>query len=558
VLRIVAQVRVTEVFTAAALLTVVGTALLVNAVGLSMALGAFLAGVLLADSEFRHELEADIEPFKGLLLGLFFIAVGMSANLGLLTSDGLAVAGLTLGFLAVKLTRHSADSALRLGFSMAAGGEFAFVLFGLASRQGIVGTALADTLVLAVTLSMVLGPLLLALYEAVGKRWLPRGAARPFDAIEDTEPRVIIAGFGRFGQIVGRVLRARCVPFTALDASQTHIDFVRRFGNQVYYGDASRLDLLRAAGAERARVLVLAIDDVEASVRAAALVRAQFPALKVYARARSRQHAFQLMEAGVHWVIRETYVSSLEMAGVVLEALGETPAGAREVQRAPGDATYPTSLRCYAGEMLDSARDIHDYWFGPTPLTPAALGERMRFWFGGDDAPDLQRARDEEVAARFGGLIERALTGELDSWAGGPRRLLALILLLDQFPRNAWRGTARAFAGDERALACARGGMQTGADAVLLPVERMFFYMPLQHAESAEVQDESVAAYRRLVLESPGAIRGVLEGTLKYAEMHRDIVARFGRFPHRNAVLGRTSTAEEEAYLAGGAERFGQ
>jgi len=207
---------------------------------------------------------------------------------------------------------------------------------------------------------------------------------------------------------------------------------------------------------------------------------------------------------------------------------------------------------------MDRAREIHDYWFGRPPLTPEALEERMRFWFGGGDPPEAVRARDEEIATRFGDLIERALRGELDAWAGGPHRLLSLILLLDQFPRNAWRGTARAFAGDERALACALGGMQTGADAVLQPVERLFFYMPLQHAESRDVQDESVAAYRRLVLEAPPDQRGMLEGALQYAEQHREIVARFGRFPHRNAVLGRASTPEEEAYLAGGAERFGQ
>jgi monovalent cation:proton antiporter-2 (CPA2) family protein len=340
-LRIVARVRVSEVFTAAALLTVIATALLVNLVGLSMALGAFLAGVLLADSEFRHELEADLEPFKGLLLGLFFVAVGMSANLGLLKSEPLTLLGLTGGFLLIKIIAVSAlgrlagqraDSARRLGFALPAGGEFAFVLFTLAARQRILDAATSDLLILAVTLSMMLGPLLLIAHESFIKHWLAP-PQQPYDAIEEQDVPVIIAGFGRFGQIVARILRVKGRPFTALDSSQTHVDFIRRFGNKVYYGDASRLDLLRAAGAASAQILVLAIDDVDTSTRTAVLAREQFPHLKIFARARNRQHAFALMDAGVTDVIRDTYGSSLEMAASVLEALGETPAKAREAVR---------------------------------------------------------------------------------------------------------------------------------------------------------------------------------------------------------------------------------
>jgi glutathione-regulated potassium-efflux system ancillary protein KefC/glutathione-regulated potassium-efflux system protein KefB len=340
-LRLVARVKVSEVFTAAALLTVILTALLANRVGLSASLGAFLAGVLLADSEFRHELEADLEPFKGLLLGLFFISVGMAANLGLLRSAPLTLLAVTGGFLLVKilaisalgkLARMRGDSPLRLGFALPTGGEFAFVLFTLAERGSLLDPVTADLLILAVTLSMMLGPLLLIAYEAVSERWLAAPAA-PYDSIDAHDAPVIIAGFGRFGQIVGRVLQAKGLPFTALEGSQAQVDFLRRFGNKVYYGDASRLDLLRAAGAQSARVLVLAIDDVELSVRAAAVVREQFPHLRVFARARSRQHAFALMDAGVTEVTRETYASSLEMATAVLEALGETPAAAREAVR---------------------------------------------------------------------------------------------------------------------------------------------------------------------------------------------------------------------------------
>jgi monovalent cation:proton antiporter-2 (CPA2) family protein len=340
-LRVVARVKVTEVFTAAALLTVIATALLANLAGLSMSLGAFLAGVLLADSEFRHELEADIEPFKGLLLGLFFIVVGMSANLGLLTSQPWRLLGITTGLLLIKLlavtllgrlAHHKGSSAWRLGFTLPAGGEFAFVLFTLATRQHILDTETADLLILAVTLSMMLGPLLLMVHDAVESRWLA-DPVKPFDEIDERETPVIIAGFGRFGQIVARILRLRRIPFTALDSNQTHVDFVRKFGNQVYYGDASRLDLLRAAGAETAKIFVLAIDDVDASIRTAQLVRAQFPKLKIFARARNRQHTFALMDAGVTHIIRETLLSSLDLSSSVLQELGESQASARSTVR---------------------------------------------------------------------------------------------------------------------------------------------------------------------------------------------------------------------------------
>jgi monovalent cation:proton antiporter-2 (CPA2) family protein len=331
VLRIVAQTRAQEAFTAAALLLVVGTALLFEFAGLSMALGAFIAGVLLADSEYRHELEADIEPFKGLLLGLFFIAVGMSANLGLLVEAPVRIALLTLGYLALKVvavwiaarvTRHDAVASTRIAVALAGGGEFAFVLLALAAGDRLVSQATADTFVLVVTASMALAPLLIGVADRVARRFARPAPPRAFDRIEPEEPRVLIAGFGRVGQIVARVLRARRIRFTALEASPAQVDFVRRFGNKLYYGDASRLEMLRAAGAEHATVLVLAIDDVEASVKAAELARRHFPHLKVLARARNRQHAFRLMDAGVADVWRETFGTSLEMAESALVALG--------------------------------------------------------------------------------------------------------------------------------------------------------------------------------------------------------------------------------------------
>ena len=336
VLRMVAATRVSEAFTAAALLVVIGTALLVSSVGLSMALGAFVAGVLLADSEYRHELEADIEPFKGLLLGLFFITVGMSANLGLILAQPLRILALTLGLLAIKfallwlvgrISRHSASSSRSLAFAMPQAGEFGFVLFSLSVGYGIMTQALADTLVIVVTLSMIVSPLLMMLQAKLDPVLTEN--ARDFDRIEHGGGRVLIAGFGRFGQIVGRVLRMRKIPFTALEASVDQVDFVRRYGSLVYYGDASRLDLLEAAGAAQAELLVLAIDDVAASVRTAELVRKHFPQLKILARARNRQHALRLMDLGVRYIIRETYLSSLDMARHALEALGMPRAEAR-------------------------------------------------------------------------------------------------------------------------------------------------------------------------------------------------------------------------------------
>jgi monovalent cation:proton antiporter-2 (CPA2) family protein len=340
-LRIVAETRVTEAFTAAGLLVVIGTALLVSQVGLSMSLGAFLAGVLLADSEFRHELEANIEPFKGLLLGLFFITVGMSANLALVREKPLLILGLTLGFMLLKvgvlwligrLSRHSAIASHGLAFSLPSGGEFAFVLFGLAASLGIMDTEIAELLVLVVTASMILSPVFLIFHDAVFN--LSEPDDRPFDTPVELYPKVIIAGFGRFGQIVGRILRAKKISFTALEVSQTQVDFLRRFGNQIFYGDASRLELLRAAHAENAEVFVLAIDDVEASVRTAELIRKHFPHLKIFARARNRQHTFRLMDLGVQYTIRETLASSLEMSVEVLEALGLSSLKATEtVQR---------------------------------------------------------------------------------------------------------------------------------------------------------------------------------------------------------------------------------
>lgn len=205
---------------------------------------------------------------------------------------------------------------------------------------------------------------------------------------------------------------------------------------------------------------------------------------------------------------------------------------------------------------MEDARTVLAYWFGNSGARAEDLDARLRFWFGGDP-PEQQRQHDAEIRERFAGIMQRAERGELASWADGPRRRLALILLLDQFPRNAHRGTARAFATDAHALSLALSGMQAGADAALGPIERIFFYMPLQHAESLEVQEESVAAYRRLLAEAPEESRSVFASSLKFAELHCEIVRRFGRFPYRNRVLGRATTPEELTWLRD-APTFGQ
>ena len=340
--RIVTMTRVRELSTATALLIVLGTALLMDAVGLSMALGAFLAGVVLADSPYRHELEADIEPFKGLLLGLFFIAVGMAADFRVVLERPLTVAGLALGLVVVKgavlyaigrYTGRAKGSSVSLAVSLSQGGEFAFVIFGAAAGARVMAPEIIELLVVVVTLSMCVTPLLFIVRDAVFARLAARGDAerREFDVIEDEHSRVIIAGFGRFGQIIGRVLSLRRISFTALDASPTQVDFVRRFGNRIFYGDASHVDLLRAAGAENADLFVLAIDDMETSMRTLETVQRNFPNLRVIARARNRQHAYALLGAGVERVIRETFHGSVEAARVALEDLGLPAGDARDV-----------------------------------------------------------------------------------------------------------------------------------------------------------------------------------------------------------------------------------
>jgi glutathione-regulated potassium-efflux system protein KefB len=333
VFRFVAKANAVEVSTATALLVVMGTAWLMEEVGVSTTLGAFLAGVLLADSEYRHELESHIEPFKGLLLGLFFISVGMSMDLSLLQHMPLLVGGLVAALLLAKglllwplgrtLGGLDGNDALRLAVLLACGGEFAFVVLKQAADQQLLSETVHGVLVLVITLSMALTPLLVVL----AAKLLDVQAKKPereYDTITpDAPPRVIIAGFGRMGQIVGRMLRAQNIPFVALESSVEQMDTLRRFSNtSLFFGDPARPDLLRAAQADKAEVFVLATDDPQANLRIARLVRRQFPHLKLVARARNRQHAFRLMDLGVDEPVRETFHSSLKMTRKTLEALG--------------------------------------------------------------------------------------------------------------------------------------------------------------------------------------------------------------------------------------------
>ncbi len=332
IFRIVAWTQSGEVFTASALLVVVGTAYLMQLGGLSMALGAFLAGVLLADSEFRHELEAQIEPFKGLLLGLFFIAVGMSINLKIVLAEPALIVGAVLALLLIKssimmflggcrLGRLPKREVVMLGAMMALGGEFAFVVFSEAFKYGLLEPAIRDRLIAVVGLSMAISPLAVLALSAWWKQNPVAKEEIKADEIDHDNPRVIIAGFGRMGQIVGRILRAQNIPFTALEHSAEQVSLSRRFGSTIYFGDPSKPELLKAARADRAEIFVLTTDDAEATVRTARLIRRLYPHLKIFARARNRQHAFKLMDLGVE-VIRETFHSSLELSEQVMQALG--------------------------------------------------------------------------------------------------------------------------------------------------------------------------------------------------------------------------------------------
>jgi glutathione-regulated potassium-efflux system ancillary protein KefC len=343
-LRAIAKTDAREIFTAFALLLVIAIALLMQWIGMSMALGAFMAGVLLADSEYRHALETDLEPFKGLLLGLFFIAVGMSVDFAVFLAHPGLVLGLVAGFLLIKtvflyalsrLLGIARGQHLQFALLLSQGGEFAFVVFGAAGTARVFPEEVGSILVVVVALSMVVTPLALMLYDRVAAGREGRGQRRggaDADTIETNEDHVIIAGFGRFGQIVGRLLHASGVRLTVLDHDPDQIEVLRRFGFKVFYGDATRADLLRAAGAAKARALVVAIDDIDDSLALVDAVRQEYPALTIFARARNVTHYYQLLDRGVTLIERETFESALRLGRSVLtEAFGH---GAYPTRRA--------------------------------------------------------------------------------------------------------------------------------------------------------------------------------------------------------------------------------
>ncbi len=320
-----------ELMTATALLLVLGAAELMETLHLSMGLGAFVAGVLLASSPYREQLDTDIQPFKGLLLGLFFIAIGMTMDLRLLAASPWSILAMSAALLAIKTLvlfciaralKVGARDALRFGLLLSQGGEFAFVLFTQAGALNLLAPEMIARLNLVVALSMAATPLLLKLVQRLWPAPPPGHRSTEDEPAPHGQPAVILAGFGRFGQIIGRILVSRRIPFTALDSNPDHIDTVRRFGNEVYFGDVTRLDLLHTAGLQHARIMVLAIDDVQASLRAARLIREHFPHITLIVRARDRYHAYSLMAEGVEHVIRETLDSSLRAAQTTLAQLG--------------------------------------------------------------------------------------------------------------------------------------------------------------------------------------------------------------------------------------------
>ena len=336
--RVIGGVKTQEIFTATALLVVIGAAALAHVVGLPMSLGAFAAGVVLSESEYRHELEADIQPFEGLLLGFFFISVGMSANIALALREPVSIAlgvvmllsaKIAISYAVGRIRGQNNRAALRFALAIPQGSEFAFVLFGAALAAGALSKQEVDQATLVVAMSMFVSPILFTLSE----EWLmPHLAAakRPFDPIDDAKPApVIICGFGRMGQIVGRVLNMRGIAFNALDPDAENVDTVRRFGYKAYFGDPSRLELLRAVGAGEAKVLVATLSDVAENMKLVETVRRNFPDLKIYARARNRRHAHRLMDFDVEVIVRETFFSSLRLTELVLGGIGVRPEDAR-------------------------------------------------------------------------------------------------------------------------------------------------------------------------------------------------------------------------------------
>ncbi len=332
VLQYIANTGMREIFIAFALFLIMGVAMLMQSVGLSMALGAFLAGVLLADSEYRQELELDIEPFKGLLLGLFFIAVGMSVNIGLVFEQPLTVLGLALVFVMAKMGllyglarsfKLSEPDSLIFALTLSQVGEFAFVLFATASQQHVITATQSDLLNAVVAISMLTTPLLMLIYSVWTRKNYNAQKSTNFDSVEK-ERAVIVAGYGRFGQVITRLLNGIGLPPTVIEYDPNQIELVRRFGLKAYYGDITRPDVLQAAGIAKAKLLIIAIDNVEAALQTARYVKLHYPQVKIIARARNRTDTYEYMDLQID-CIRETFHSALQAGEQALVALGYGP-----------------------------------------------------------------------------------------------------------------------------------------------------------------------------------------------------------------------------------------
>lgn len=329
--RFIAKSHQRDIFTATVLFVVLGVATIMLKIGLSAALGTFIAGMLLADSEYRHELESNIEPFKSMLMGLFFISVGMTVSIDIIVSRPFMVFGLAILYLAIKfsaiyltgrLFKMNHFNSKHMGLTIAQGGEFAFVIFGIALSLEIADPYTIKFLTAIITLSMALNPVITMADEKFSLFNKSPVVEPKFDEIKNEYPEVIIAGFGRFGQMFGRILRAQKIPFVAIDRDEEQIEFLRKFGNKVYFGDVMRLDLLESAGIAKAKYFVMAIDDVETSVKAAKLIRERFPHVKIFARARNRGHVFDYFDIGVDNVKRETFDASVNFVKDLLIEMG--------------------------------------------------------------------------------------------------------------------------------------------------------------------------------------------------------------------------------------------
>ncbi len=412
VFRIIARTGAKEIMTALALLIVVAAAWLMTLAGLSMAMGAFLAGVLLAESNYRHELEADLEPFRGLLLGLFFISVGMSVDLGVIAENWLGLlAGLTafvvlkfgVVYGAVRVFGNGHPVAVRTAAFLAQGGEFGFVLFSAAVAAGVMTQGHATLLIALVTLSMALTPAIVAFAPRLLIRQ-PPGEERDED-YSTADGSVLIIGFGRFGQIVSQMLQARAIAITALDNDPKRIDDAGVFGFKVYYGDGTRLDVLRAAGADKVRMILVCLRDADASMRVIARLKESYPDTPIYARSYDRRHTLQLIEADVDYQIRDTYESALVLGRESLHGLGLSRDEALETEEVVRRADLDR-LDAQAQGGIYAGKDI---FVRPEPLTtPKRESEIHRLaadgheTLPGDRLPSQERSSQGNGASKAG------------------------------------------------------------------------------------------------------------------------------------------------------------